>query len=383
MREKGKCVMIVGLGDLGGWVLELLARSQGVSKIIAVDVREEYGLRKTRCAAAGASMQGYFKNIEFHKMDVNNIDETAELLGNIQPDVIYSAVTLQSWWVRELLPKDIVRKVTSVGGGPLIPLQIVLIYKLMQAVKQSGITTHVLNNSGPDYTNPVLWRNGLGPTLGGGNLQFLVEKIRHRISKLENVPVRDVTVLGVGIHAVVMQDPRKVHVPYFMKCMVRDEDITNKYNLDSLITEEILAWPPPTQMSWLLHPLVAASAVQNILGIINDTNELSHAPGPNGLVGCYPVRLNASGVEVVLPEELTLEEAIKINTNGLKWDGYQEIKDDGTMIFTREACEVYQELLEIDIDRQFRLEDAEERARELLSAYKSLTEKYKTPTYLY
>ena len=78
-----------------------------------------------------------------------------------------------------------------------------------------------------------------------------------------------------------------------------------------------------------------------------------------------------------------MEEAIKINTDGLKWDGYQEIKDDGTMIFTREACEVYQELLEIDIDRQFRLEDAEERAKELLSAYKSLTEKYKTPTYLY
>ena len=128
--------------------------------------------------------------------------------------------------------------------------------------------------------------------------------------------------------------------------------------------------------------LIAACAVKNILGIINDTNEISSVPGPNGLIGCYPVRLNASGVEVVLPEGLTLEEAIKINTDGLKWDGYEEIKDDGTLVFTEAATKVYQEILGVEV-RELRLQDAEEKAKELLAAYNSLAKKYKAPTYLY
>ena len=55
-------------------------------------------------------MQGYYKTIKFYKCDVRDIDGTAELLNNIQPDLVYSAVTLQSWWVRRLLAKDIMEK---------------------------------------------------------------------------------------------------------------------------------------------------------------------------------------------------------------------------------------------------------------------------------
>lgn len=33
----GNPVMIVGLGDLGGWVLEFLARCEGVSTIITAE----------------------------------------------------------------------------------------------------------------------------------------------------------------------------------------------------------------------------------------------------------------------------------------------------------------------------------------------------------
>jgi len=48
----GKTVMIFGLGDLGGLVLEFLARCEGVGTIIATDLREEQGL-KVITAATG------------------------------------------------------------------------------------------------------------------------------------------------------------------------------------------------------------------------------------------------------------------------------------------------------------------------------------------
>lgn len=379
----GKCVMVVGLGDLGGWVLEFLARSNGVSKIVTADVREDYGLRKTNSAAISASVQGYFKKFEFHKLDLNDIEATSTLIKNTEPDIIYTAATMQSWWVRSFLPEEIFAKLSVVGGGPLVPLQITLPYKLMQAVKKSGVTTHVLNHASPDFTNAALWRKGFGPTLGAGNTQLLADRLRYKISQLENVPISDITVFAIGIHANVIKDPMKHRIPRFIKIMMRDRDVTKNHDLDTIISQFVRARPPVKLVSWLTHPQVASSAVKNILGILNDTGELSHAPGPNGLVGGYPVRLTAKGVDVVLPEELNLEEAIKINNDGLWWDGYEEIKEDGTMVFSKEACEVYGDVLGINIPRELQLEDAEERAKELSAAYDRLAKKHNVPTYIY
>lgn len=83
-------VMLFGIGDLGGWVLEFLARSQGVSTIITCDIREEWAFIKTECAAIGAGQQGYDKTIKFVQCDINEVDETAELLIKYNPDIIYS-----------------------------------------------------------------------------------------------------------------------------------------------------------------------------------------------------------------------------------------------------------------------------------------------------
>ena len=149
----GNTVMIVGLGDLGGWVLEFLARCEGVSTIITADLREDWGIRKTDTVAIGAAQQGYNKTMKFYKCDVRDIDRTAELLKTINPDLVYSDVALSSWVVQsELVSKvslsspDIVEKWPKVAGARA-PLQVVLVSKLMQAIKKSGITAHVLNNS--------------------------------------------------------------------------------------------------------------------------------------------------------------------------------------------------------------------------------------------
>jgi prephenate dehydrogenase len=61
---KTKKVMIIGLGELGGYILEYLARSAGVTDIIAADYNEDHGSRKTNLVAHGASMMGFFPKIE-------------------------------------------------------------------------------------------------------------------------------------------------------------------------------------------------------------------------------------------------------------------------------------------------------------------------------
>ncbi|MBA7650195.1 hypothetical protein ES703_57997 [subsurface metagenome] len=371
----GKTVMIFGLGDLGGWALEFLARCEGVGTIIASDLREELGVMKTHTAAVGAAQLGYYKTIKFQKCDVRDIDGTAELLKTINPDLIYSTVTLAAWSQMAFFPHEIEKKAEKASLVRL-PLQILLVSKLMQAVKKSGITAPVLNHSLPDIVNPVLWRNGLGPLCGIGNLDIVVSEIYRKVSLAENVPIREITICMVAAHSVGVMGTR-TGVPFFFKILVRDKDITSKVDIDSLISDRLMGGPAPDRVfrNWYKYPIVASCAVKNIMAILNDTNLYTHAPGPIGLPGGYPVRLSAKGVEVVLPEEITLEEAIKINLDALKCEGIEEIKDDGTLVSTEEGYEINKEILGVDL-REVKFADTEDVSKEVISALRKAAEKY-------
>lgn len=366
-------VMLFGIGDLGGWVLEFLARSQGVSTIITGDIREDWGRMKTDCAAIGAGQQGYSKTIKFEKCDVNDIEGTSELLRKHNPDVIYSALTLLGWLEWRVVPHAVGLKFYK-AIVCLTPLQVVLVAKLMKARKKAGITAPVVNNSFPDVVNPVLWRNDLGPLVGAGNLDLLVGEIRRKVSVAENVPIRDVTVYFIADHAVVSQGTR-TGVPFFLKIMVGDRNITGKFDVDSLLSDSLIMATPPQWTSWLNEPYVAASAVRNILAMLNDTNELAHSPGPNGLPGGYPIRISARGVDIVLPEEVTMEQAIRINLDGLKYEGVEAIKKDGTVVLTDEAYEIQKELYGLEV-KEYRFADMEDIANELRAIGKKLIAKY-------
>lgn len=71
----------------------------------------------------------------------------------------------------------------------------------------------------------------------------------------------------------------------------------------------------------------------------------------------YPIRVSAKGVEVILPEEIKLEEAIRINNEALKYDGLEEIKDDETLIFTEKAGRIMSETIGMNV-RHLKLKKA-------------------------
>ncbi len=369
----GKTLMLFGLGDLGGWVLEFLARSEGIGTIITCDSRDGFPRLKTESAAVGAGQEGYNKTIKFEKCNVNDIDATAELLKKYNPDMIYSSLSLTGW----LALRPIAAKFENFysATAAIIPLQATLIAKLMKARKKAGITAPVLNNSFPDATNPILWRNGLGPLVGGGNIDLVAGELRRKISVTENIPIRDVTVYLIADHAVVPQGSyvkgSKIKAPYFLRIMTGDKDITNKYDKEELILDSLLMGAPPEWTSSINHPSVAASAVKNIKAVLNDTNEFTHAPGPNGLPGGYPIRIGANGVKIELPEGITLEEAIKINTDGIRHEGVEEIKDDGTVVLTDEAIAVQKKIFGFD-RREIRFADMEDIAMEILTVLKKI-----------
>jgi hypothetical protein len=113
-----------------------------------------------------------------------------------------------------------------------------------------------------------------------------------------------------------------------------------------------------------------------MMAMINGTNELTHVPGPNGLPGGYSVRVGAKGTDIVLPKGLTLEQAIKTNMDALKFDGIEDIKKDGTIVFTDLTRQLTKEWLGADVGKNLKLEDAAEMALELKTLTKKVADKY-------
>jgi hypothetical protein len=367
-------VFIVGLGSLGGHALEFLARTPGIRSIVAADCDEDWGLRKLNNAQLGAASQGYYPEMGFRKVDLNNIEETAGILKEEDPSVVYNATTIQSWWVIGELPKEHYEKLLQAGLGPWTPMHLTLTHKLMKAVKKAGISGHVLSSSFPDVVNPILSKVGLAPLVGIGNLDLLVPFVKRYVSHQLKVPMRNVTVFMLAHHyhdVRVEEFGSTMGAPYYLKIMVGDRNVTGRIDLD-----EMWAAFPPVPPGKESDQRVAGSAVKNIAAIINDTDEITHSPGPKGLPGGYPVRLNADGAEVVLPEELTLQDAIKINEEAQKFDGVERIEDDGALVYTDKSVEIMKEMLGYDC-RRLRIEDGESRANELRSLYRKFASSLK------
>jgi hypothetical protein len=121
--------------------------------------------------------------------------------------------------------------------------------------------------------------------------------------------------------------------------------------------------------------VVAGSCLKNIMAIFNDTGEITHAAGPQGLEGGYPVRLSRKGAEVVLPKGLTLRQAREFNLEGQQHDGVQEIKANGDVVMTDEAYNTFKEMLNIDC-RVITIEDSYEQAMELRKKFHEFARKH-------
>jgi hypothetical protein len=370
-------IMIMGIGDLGGHVLEMLARSPGSRRIIAADINEDWGYRKTNIAGFGASQMGYYPELEFVKVDLFNIDQTAELIATYKPEIIYSAVSMQSWWVINTLPKEVFEELDIARFGPWLPMHLTLVHKLMQAVNQTGLDIKVINSAFPDAVNPILGKVGLAPTIGIGNVANPVPAIRNSIAYQLQRPVKDVTVFFFAQHYVSHYLPRfgtMGGAPYYLKALVDGEDVTDTLDLNEVFSDIPNRFRRSGGRDGQI--LTASSAVGITLAMESDSGDIMHAPGPNGLPGGYPVQVNKEGGRVILPKGLTMEEAVRINEEGQRYDGIDRIEPDGTVHYAEKSVAIMKEMVGYEC-RVMKLEESEEQSKELNQKFRAFAEGFK------
>lgn len=371
-------VMVVGVGGIGGWCVEFLTREPSISKLVAADIRADYGRQKLNTAVSGANQMGYYPETEFVQMDLlADVSKNAEIIAKVNPRCIINCSTMLTWWAPSALLAEALKPLTDVAAlGPYVALHLRLVYHLMLAVKASGLKPYVVNGAYGDATSPAMKTQGLETTVGMGNLDNMGVLVRKQVAEKEEVKPRDVLIYLVAHHfnnVWFSKEGPGPRPPYFIKIFVGEKDVTEKYD-----TFELLKNTAAGRMRLGgsgCDSQVASSQCKHALALLNDSKILSLAPAPGGLPGGYPVRIGADGAKVALPDGITLDEALKINLAGQKRDGIEEIKDDGTIVFTEPVYEAAKKVYNFDC-RSFNIKDVDAVSTEQFAKFKELLSKY-------
>jgi len=180
------------------------------------------------------------------------------------------------------LPQPVFKVLAQARGGPWLPSTLVLVYKLMQAVKQTGLEIIVLNGGTPDNSHAILSKVGLAPTSGIGNIANIIPPAKQAIAAQLHQPLEQVHML-LFAHSYVVQSLRKGNpggASLHLTAFVNGEDVTDQLDLPALFSAL-----PATLEHEYTQLLTAASAAIVFDAITTKTPAIVHAPGPNGLPG--------------------------------------------------------------------------------------------------
>ena len=264
-------ILIIGsAGSVGHDMMYLIASMGLPIKVVGTDVNEKKGNAEVEESLQIAHNLGYYPDLSFTKMDLFNIEESAEILRKIMPKVICSFASLGSWWVSRLLPDEDYKKIGPLG--PWLPNHLTLAYKLMQAVKMSGLDIKVVNAAFPDATNVVLGKVGLAPICGGGNMDIGVHRLKRLVARDLGVPFQTVTVYGVGHHGIFYT--KRYDGPFWVKIIADGQDITKQYpnqKLMEMYRKAGYAGSAQFEGAPVDQMRTAVSFLNNVLAIYYDT----------------------------------------------------------------------------------------------------------------
>ena len=353
---KKPTLLLISMGELATHLLEAVARTDIFGTIVVASRELEKARKRANNAVLGAGIEGFFPRIVAEKLDVHSAD-FATRLREINPDFIFSAPSLLPWW--KLAPDGV-----RLPFAGYTALHLSLMDKFRNRIAQSGVKCIWIGASFPDVINAMLNRTGFGPDYGIGNVQEPIAKIQLGVGRRLNCAPNDVEVKLVAQHAFeyfILNDHKPIELPpYLLKATMADKDV-------SQIAKDVLREPFPFPYDLHFNRVTASSGLVALHAVTGETERSIHLPGIGTLVGGYPVHASKSGITIDLPDEWSLEQAIAVNEASLKWDGIDEVTQDGTIVFTIETQQALRKLLGKTIET-LSTDTAQDQANDLLNA---------------
>jgi hypothetical protein len=223
--------------------------------------------------------------------------------------------------------------VARAGFGVTLPLQARLALETAAAIQRCAARALFVNACYPDAVNPLLTRLGLPVLCGIGNIGTLAAGLRAQLG-----PAGELKLLAHHAH---------LHAPAHAE-------------------EEALAWLDGVEVAEVgklltphrrvdrrrLNHITGFAAAQLLGCLLAGTQAPAHVPGPLGLPGGYPVRLDAGGLTIDLPSGLDQAAATAWNERATAREGI--VFDGDRVRFTGAAAGV---LAEFGLADGFAVED--------------------------
>ncbi|MGX4732954.1 hypothetical protein [Kitasatospora griseola] len=369
MMDDARKAMVLGAGDIGRRVFHELAQTSRGRQVELVGRDQEAVVRAVNLARFCALQRGFSSTVSGSVSDLTDTARTAERIAEFAPDVIFFAVSYQSWWVISTLPQDSFARLYAANFGPWLPMHLVPVMKAMEAVKLSGSQAVVVNAAYPDAVHPALSAAGLSPDLGIGNVANNVPGIQAVVADTLGCAAAELEVRLVAHHYVSHRLSRHGDSdPAAMGLAVlrQGHDITADLDLPALLKRLPHEYRRTGGLAG--HAMTATSALSVLEPLVDERDALVHAPGPDGMLGGYPVALEGGKIQLRLPGGMTSEEALAINVSGQLADGISEIRPDGTVRFEPGAMQILTDEIGYSCD-EMPLAEAESRAQEIADRF--------------
>lgn len=291
-------ILLFGTGSLAQSILYALSLSDEALEVAVA------GRTPARCEwlalSANVRARASGKKVNFHSFYTDY--EEANLPGLIQeinPGIIVQTASFVSPWLAGTATKW-AYVVDACGFGVTTLLQVYISFKICKALKALQSNIPFVNCCYPDVTNGILAQLGLPVTCGIGNVNILAETVgtKRRVSHAS-----EFLMLAHHNHVarvIGKQDMQHRYPKVWIggELQAFDRDFYNSLNLSPRAD---------------LNCITGCVSVPLFTALLGKNTYSGHAPGPQGLPGGYPVRVERGELRVELPAGLTKEQAIAWN----------------------------------------------------------------------
>ena len=334
----GGHILIVGVGNAGLKIADGLARSGKVDELILCDISPEGGPD-----IAGMLDSCYDCDVKFIELDGLQQIKVEKLLRDEKPDVVVQSASLTSPWAMYGRTDKVATALSQAGLGVQLPAQLPILSTVMKAIREVDFNGPVANLSFPDVTHTILGRLGLAPTIGLGNVSISHLRVRAAIRKnlkREKGSPDTFPLIRLIAHHHQVYNVMKAEMP---------DDPAERCRVylgeEGRRADELAYQGYPIIPDIDFNIITAVAALPAILALLPGAEPLRFSvPAPKALPGGYPVIISDGQVELDLPENVNLQEAVDFHRRLTRHDGVEEVTPEGTVLFTDKAKQAVKDI---------------------------------------
>jgi hypothetical protein len=314
-------IVICGTGSFAARILLDLAATAPAAVSVALVGRNRDRLAWLRTAAnARAAMFGTGARCTDYRLDDLSAEAVGMLIASLRPSVVANTASVQGGRVMTDRPDAWAKLVQEVGLGCTALLQARISYDIASAVARVAPDAAFVNCCYPDVVNPMLAGAGLPIACGIGNVAILAHAFAGALGP--GHPRLHLLAQHAALSAFRRPPEQRSGVAPLRLWLdgVEVADAFDRFATVKLATEPVI-------------DISGASGVPLFLAMVAGRPWHGHVPGPNGLTGGYPVRLEGRRIALDLPGGVTADEAIAWNRAGEAGNGIV-VEPDGVVRYT-------------------------------------------------